>query len=101
MGRSLAHRDSVSCVCCLKCAKCVQLGGNRAEFYAYGVLHAASLGRGLLSQELCQLPRDILDDPFITHALSTVNAFRCAHCLGRAVTALRGSPAGRLVGAWL
>jgi hypothetical protein len=54
------------------------VGGNRAEFYAYGVLHAASLGRGLLSQELCQLPRELLDDPFITHALATVNAFRCA-----------------------
>lgn len=57
---------------------CVQVDGNRAEFYAYGVLHAASLGRGLLSQELCQLPREVLDDPIITHALATVNAFRCA-----------------------
>lgn len=53
-----------------------QIDGNRAEFHAYGVLHAASLGVGLLSQELCQLPRDILDDPFITHALATVNAYR-------------------------
>lgn len=52
------------------------VGGNKAEFYAYGLLHAASLGRGLLSQELCQLPRDILDDPSVSHALATVNAFR-------------------------
>lgn len=61
----------------------MQVGGNRAEFHAYGVLHAASLKSGLLSQELCQLPRDVLDDPFITHALATVNAYRCVCCADR------------------
>lgn len=66
------------CVCVWHCLP-AQVGGNRAEFYAYGLLHAASLGRGLLSQELCQLPRDILADPFISHALATVNAFRWVH----------------------
>lgn len=58
----------------------MQIDGNRAEFYAYGVLHAASLGTALLSQELCQLPKDILDDPLVTHALATVNAYRCVDC---------------------
>ena len=61
----------------------LQVDDNRAEFFAYGVLHAASLGVGLLSHELCQLPRDILDDPQIKHALATVNAYRCGNKLHR------------------
>lgn len=54
----------------------LQVDGNRAEFWSYSILHAASLGTGQLSQELCQLPRDVMDDPLVTHALATVNAYR-------------------------
>lgn len=81
------------CVCVWYCLS-AQVGGNRAEFYAYGLLHAASLGRGLLSQELCQLPRDILADPFISHALATVNAFRWVHSQRQCPVATRGGGRG-------
>lgn len=53
-----------------------QVAGSAAEFYAYGVLHAAALGPLMLNQELGQLPRSQLDHPALMHALATAAAVR-------------------------
>jgi hypothetical protein len=60
---------------CCACAA-LQVPGCAAEFYSYGVLHAAALGPLLLNQELGQLPRAQLEHPAIVHALATARAVR-------------------------
>jgi hypothetical protein len=66
------------CCCLLALSACcsVQVPGCAAEFYSYGVLHAAALGPLLLNQELGQLPRSQLEHPAIVHALATARAVR-------------------------
>jgi hypothetical protein len=54
----------------------MKVSGCAAEFYSYGVLHAAALGPLLLNQELGQLPRAQLEQPAIVHALATARAVR-------------------------
>ncbi|KAF8060462.1 LENG8 [Scenedesmus sp. PABB004] len=56
--------------------------GSAAEFYAYALLHAAALGPLPLSQELCGVPRRLLGDPAIVHALAAVSAYRSGHYVG-------------------
>eukprot|EP00879_Flechtneria_rotunda_P005106 GHRR01005386.1.p1 GENE.GHRR01005386.1~~GHRR01005386.1.p1 ORF type:complete len:440 (+),score=191.13 GHRR01005386.1:691-2010(+) len=52
--------------------------GSAAEFYGYGVLHAAALGPLQLNQELCRVPQQLLPSPALQHALATVSAYRYA-----------------------